>query len=289
MPIKAFFSILQFIPDRMRNERINVAVVLQSPSYGFAGMEFRRRMDGILKEICPTVDAQLVRLLVQGIAEEFKPFYIEPERARLFFLHPKTQHPSHPDYLQKFHEPHGLIHFSDPKPIIIPDSQSLVYKVKQLRNQLLEVERPLEVRTSITKRELQEKVVESLRQKRVALNVKPDEFIGARWSNKFDALHEKTNRRHLQFLSFDLEEVPTIHAKAFVTSVQDLKAGGRAYQDDQFGCVLQPPTYHRDHRDEFEAAIKIFRTSDIVVYNNYAEDINRLAENLQSDNGLTAV
>jgi len=109
------------------------------------------------------------------------------------------------------------------------------------------------------------------------------------WPNKFDALRNKSNRRHLQFISFDLTEAPIAQAKAFLASIDDLRQADDKYIEDEFACILQPPRTKKELQEDYFKAISTFGAAGVVTFQNYPDDIERLALGLESDNGLRSV
>ncbi|BDP43351.1 hypothetical protein DAETH_33200 (plasmid) [Deinococcus aetherius] len=285
--MRAHYAMVQFIPDRVRDERVNVGVVLQSPDYGYAAMTYRRHMDAALRAVHPQVDAQLVRLLVQGLCATFAPYDSEPHFPRLFPLQLGEEHPTHPTFLERFNTPHGQVHFTPPKVVLVSDAQGFTAKLRQLRERLLDVPNVAVERPTITKGELEKNVVGALKARRVPLVTEPPAFPGERWPhNRFDALNLRSNRRHLQFLSYDIADPPTAAAKGFVMSVMDLKSGGHRYRDDQFGVIVQRPEHFTSNKDDYEALLRICRFNGITVFENHRDDVERLAAGLLSEHGL---
>ncbi|WP_350245769.1 DUF3037 domain-containing protein [Deinococcus sonorensis] len=278
---------VQFVPDRIRAERVNVGLILQAPTYGYAAMTWRRQMDVALRAIHPQVDAQLVRFLVRGMADLFVPYAHEPRYERLFPQQPGKSHPTHPEFLAGFRDRYGLLHITEPRTVLVSETLGLTAKLRVLRERLLEVHSAVTERPSLTKSELTKQVVTTLRAGRVPLVTQPTSFPGERWPhNRFDALNIHQNRRHLHFLSYEIADAPSAAAKGFVMSVMDLRSGGARYQDDHFGVVVQRPEHHRSNKEDYEALLRVCRFNRIAVFENHPDDIRRLTERLLSPQGL---
>jgi len=285
--ITAYYSLVQFVPDRIRGERINVGLILQAPAHGYAAMTYRRQMDSVLRAIHPQVDAQLIRFLVQGLADTFMPYANEPRYERLFPGQPGEGHPTHPKYLAGFHDGYGLLHVTEPTVVLVNKTQGLAAKLRVLRERLLEVSTNVVDTPSVTKSELTKQVVTLLKARHVPLVTQPPSFPGERWPhNRFDALSMHQNRRHLHFLSYDITEAPSAAAKGFVMSVMDLRSGGIRYQNDHFGVVVQPPEHHSSNKEDYEALLRVCHFHRIAVFENQPADVKRLTERLLGEQGL---
>jgi hypothetical protein len=293
MPITAFYTLVQLIPDKLRDERLNVAVILQAPERQFAGIRVRKWMDRSIGRVFPNVDAELVRLITRGFAIEFSKFTYDIDNNQPILLQPTEVSSSHrpydPDFLTRFSHGYSAISFSSPKPMTLLDNSSLVAKLEQLYERLVSVHEPKRQPANITKEQLEEIVVRHLYRKKVHINEKPPVFQGLHWPNKFDALKLKDNRRHLQFISFDQFEAPIAQAKAFLTSVEDMRQVDEKYKEDEFACILQPPKVNVGLQEDYLSAIATFGKARIITFENAPDDIDRLATGLESDDGLRSV
>lgn len=279
--MKAYYSVVQLIPNRLRDERINIAVILQCPHRGYSRMLVRKYMDSIIETVFPDIDGRLIRLLTQGIASNFKSQKISEG---LFSEHDVC----HPDYLKSFINGYDIINFSLTKTLILQDSDNLDLRIEMLFDKLIQMDKPKSAKQNITKEILTKTVVTYLLNKSLNIIVDAPKFHGLRWENHFDALHNKFDRRHVQFLSFDLIESPEHLVKYYYSSVQDMKES-KEHAKDQFACVIQPPITNTSLTREYNNVIKEYTNVGIFVYPNESVELNRLATGLAHVNGLPAV
>jgi hypothetical protein len=291
MTIQAMYTLVQVIPDRLRDERINIAIILQCPETGFSRMRVRTHMGGILNHVFPNIDAETIRLLTQGFSKKFSPISIDQSAEPLFPEGLKIDsQPFEPTFINGLRHDYGIINFSEPRPLVMVEGQSLDVKLDQLYEKLVNSPPKRHQPLNVTKEILESQVVRELHVRRIDLINKPPSFQGLVWPNKFDALRIKTNRRHVQFISFDLTEFPSHHAKILLASVQDLRqAADNEYRDDEFACVLQPPRAQSGLIKDYRSTIQTFQKAGIVTFENQADEITRLAIGLDNDDGLRSV
>jgi Protein of unknown function (DUF3037) len=285
---QAFYTLIQVIPDRLRDERINAALILQSPESRYSGMRVRKWMDKILRQVFPEIDSESIRLILRGIQNDFSKFDYERDLNPLFSFHDGDLMPYDIGFLDKYRNPYSPIQFSDSKSLTISENQSLVAKADQLYQKLIAFPRQKIENQNITKEVLTRNVLRFLHEKQVSIEEKPPVFQGILWRNKFDALKRKNNRRHLQFISFDISEAPIVQAKAYLASVQDMQQRKDLYSEDEFACIIQPPKLNRQLNDEYKETVKTFSTSGIVTFETHTDEILRLISGLNNENGLRA-
>lgn len=288
MTVQAFYTLVQAIPDRLRDERINVAIILQCPQTGFSGMRVRPHMDRVLNKAFPGIDAETIRLITYGFSKDFKPVLVDSGMPSLF-PEDLAKRPSETSFIDRLRSGYGVIRFSDPRPLIVAEDQSLSLKLEQLYEKLVMSQQVRNEISHITKEILEDHFIRELHNKRIPIDVRPPAFTGLVWPNQFDALREKDNRRHVHFISFDLLEFPVSRAKLFLTSVVDLRLAGSAYAEDEFACVVQSPRNRPELRPDFESVVSTFKKEKIVIFENEPAEILRLAAGLEDDNGLRAV
>lgn len=289
MSVKAYYTLIQFVGDTDRDERVNLGVILQCPEYNYAAMEIRRNVERKIHCIFPEVDAQLIRYMLLGVQEEFERFSDEPQSKPM--LRSGTIHeinPTTPDYLEKFNSPFGQIFFRPSSPIFVRSGQSFTAKLKQLSEKLLDSQSGRRENKYVTKYELRTVVEYELNRRHISIIKNPPRFPGKRWPNSFDALKEKRNRRWLQFISYRQAEIPIDQTKSFIASVVDMRDSQR-YPDDEWACVIKEPfeDANRSDKDTFASALNALRAESIAVF--FSQDIDRLATGLESPDGLRAV
>ena len=278
--MKASYTLVQLIPDELRDERINVAIILQCTERRFARMRVRKYMDSHINAIFPDLNAQVVRLITQGISRHFKSL-----RSDILF---EDLDSSREEFIRQFSHDYGIIRFSEAKKIVVKESDDLEERAEKLFARLVQSQYIQEKPDNITKDLLTDVVTEFLTLRRVPIDKDPPPYKGQAWVNRFDALHSEFNRRHLHFISFDLLEAPYLQAKAFIQSVIDMKSSD-SYQEDDFACIVQPPRINRSIQSDFEDAVRVFRNNDVHTFTNETNDLERLVSELSDANGFNPI
>ncbi|MCD0164451.1 DUF3037 domain-containing protein [Deinococcus sp. 12RED42] len=276
MPIKAHFSLVQFVPDQVRDERINVAVIMQVPQLNYVGIRVRPRMDKALRQLWPEVDAQLIRSMVRAIEADVKPLEREPRQLDMETMLPLEK--ASLEYLSRFTQHYGPIKLTEPKPTRIRDGMTLREKLDQLFNVYVRVEgSPREVH-NVTKEVLQDHLTRALDARNI---VYQHNYIikGQYFPNKFDISKPRIDNPNsiVQVISFDNEKVdqPIFQCQRLIQAVHDVfEADPRAADTLEFAVALQAPIHYPDHRSEYENALRaIRRTENFQIFQNYgAED-----------------
>lgn len=290
MSIKAYYTLIQFIADPDRDERVNLAVILQCPEYNYAGMEIRRGVEQKIHCLFPQIDSQLIRYILEGFKDDFDEYSDEPASKPIFNREQLTEmKPTWPEFLEKYHIPLGQIVFRETSPIFLTESQGFNFKLKQLAEKVLDSTVRKGDTRYVTKNELKRVVEYELTRRHIHIIKNPPKYPGKRWPNSFDALKERGNRRWLQFISYRQSELPVEQTKAFIASVVDMRASER-YPDDEWACILKEPLDNASRLDKetFESAIKVLGSENIAVFTSLPQDIDRLARGLESPDGLKA-
>jgi hypothetical protein len=288
--IEAHYTLIQVVPNRLRNERVNVGVILQAPSIKYSGMRVRRWMDNILKRVFPEIDPTAIRMVIRGIQGEFARFDFKTLDRPLFDFVPTTKEfPYELEFINQYKNGYSVIEFSSPTPILIQDKQSLPDVLDQLNARLVEFQTTRLASTTITKEILEKNVLRLLYEHQIPVETKPPVFQGLQWKNKFDALQNKSNRRHLQFISFDISEAPIMQAKAFLASVEDMRLSDGKFTDDEFGCIVQAPKANSPLLDDYNETLTAYRKNGIATFQHNEVDMQKLIYGLNSDNGFRAV
>jgi Protein of unknown function (DUF3037) len=259
----AYYSLLQFIPDLRRDERVNVGLVMQAPEYNYAAMDYRRYMDGQVRALQPHADATIIRLLAQSLCSQFEPFSKEPLVYQQVLLETPETSPTSPKYLDSLISPYTSIYFTKPKPFLVSESRGFARTFELLCGQLLQAPKQRVETSFVTKEILKHRVMKLLENRKMQVRIDPPPIRGLHFRNEFDALRDATGlRQHIQFLSFELKESPVLQAKSLLASVSDVRQS-QDYQDDLFYCILQPPILNRKNAEDYESTLLAFRKSGI--------------------------
>lgn len=244
---RAFHSILQFVPDPVRNERVNIAVLLESPEYGFRGAKYLRYMHTRLKAIDPNVDDQLIYALAQRIEQDFK------SGGKGFEEQPIDFGPSiKAEHLQKLKfsldaGDRNLWFLSSPQPLLLPQSQRFEDRLNALYRRF--VERPdAPKQKTFDKEYTRQTAIKNLERHDVILDTSPNPLGGEVFEeNFFDAAYVKKSSTYLQFLSYDLQNPDLDQLRLFLATVEDVRKGGKFISENRYYymTILQPPSHHK--------------------------------------------
>lgn len=244
---RAFFSILQFVPDPIRNERVNIAVLLESPEYGFRGAKYLRYMHTRLRAIDPNVDDNLIYVLAQSIEREFKSSGKDLNEQPIDFgPSVKAEH-----LLKlKFSLDAGnrnLWFLCQPQQLLLPQEQRFEDRLNALYRRF--VERPDAPRQkTFDKDYTRQTAIKNLERRDVVLDTAPNPLAGEMYDeNFFDAAYIRKSSTYLQFLSYDLQNPDLDQLRLFLATVGDARGGGKYINENQFYymAILQPPTHFK--------------------------------------------
>lgn len=245
---RAFFSTLQFVPDPIRNERINIAVLLESPEYGFRGAKYLRHMHTKLRAIDPNVDEQLIYALAHKIEREFKSGGRGLEEQPINFG-PNIK----AEYLQKLKVAldagdRSLWFMSPPQLLLLPQGQRFEDRLNALYRRFVDRADAPKQKT-FDKDYTRNTAIRNLGQRDVVLDTAPNPLAGSVFEeNFFDAAYIKESSTYLQFLSYDLHSPDLDQLRLFLATVEDVRRGGRFTSKNRYYyiTILQPPTHYKN-------------------------------------------
>lgn len=293
---KGFFSLLQYFPNSDRDERMNVAVMLESPSYTYMGVKYLRNMDGRLRCFDPSVDPPMIRLMANELENTRKSTESRAPVADINHVFKEIEHsmtkPIQILDLKCFFEESykTLWRITDPKPVFLPESQRFDERLELLYNQLVAPPNMSKVKVYDKQYVSTRTVDEMARRKVLIADAEPVRGLDFA-DNDFDGLsvrdREVFTETYWQFGSFDVSNVRETfdQMRLFMEKVRDVRAVSSkvetALLERQFTVVLQPPKLKKspDHMRKFETAleklgkeqIRAFEVDNATHYTNLAE------------------
>ena len=293
---KGYYSLLQYFPSFDRDERMNIAVILESPTYNYVGAKYLRHMDGRLRCFDPSVDSQVIRLVANQIEssmksrEEMGP----PKNMDPFFeeVRESLAKPVRINELRCFFEEsrRTLWHITEPKTLLLPHSQRFDERLEYLYSKLIAPPNLSNAKV-FDKQYVRSRTETAMAERHILIGeagpVKGEDFA----DNDFDGLsvrdREILTETYWQFASFDVSNVRESfdQVRLFMEKVEDVRAVKpkieTAMRERHFTVVLQPPKQKKSeqHKTKFDVAlakldgrgIRAFEVDNSKHYNNLAE------------------
>lgn len=295
---RTYMRIIQYVPNELRDERVNVALVLQNPSHGYAGLRKRPYMDPLLQALWPAIDAELVRLMVQEIETLLKPLNKSTRKGPSRLLHEAFDERSLPTYLDQFNQSYGSLRVTEAKPVRVAEGESFKEKLHQLFDLYIRVDDGRQRRSNITKEVIQFQVGKEL-DRRGAVYTEHAVLKGEFFENKFDVARHRIEAvdSMAHIISFDLKSIDTATTQSLrlLQSVDDLlSADPQLFAKYEFGVFLQAPIHYRQHRSNYDDALRAFRKK-FKIFQNLDDEpglvsaTTRFVDSLASDQGFSAV
>ncbi|WP_083847264.1 DUF3037 domain-containing protein [Deinococcus gobiensis] len=282
---RTYMRIVQYVPNELRGERVNVAIVLQNPSQGYAGMRVRPFMDKLVEALWPAIDAALIRTMVREIEELLKPLNRNTRKESKLFTAEAPDERSLPSYLDRFNQTYGSLRFSEPKPVRVNEGESFREKLNQLFDLYIKIDDDKQKKQSITKEVLQFQIGKEL-ERRGTVYQSHLVIKGEFFENKFDLARIRIDGigSLAHIISFDLKNIdPAVtQSLRLLKSLDDLKeADPNLLEKYEFGVFLQAPVHFRQHSSDYSDALKAFR-SKFRVFQNVGDEpeISRATEGL---------
>lgn len=293
---RTYMRVIQYVPNELRDERINIAIVLQSPSHGYAGVRVRPYMDSLLQAIWPAIDAEIVRHMVREIEERLRPLNKATRKGSQPLLMEAYDERSLPTYLDRFNQSYGSLRITEAKPIRVANGESFKEKLNQLFDLYVRIDDGKQRRQGITKEVIQFQVGKEL-DRRGTVYTQHKILKGEFFQNKFDLARHRIDRIDslAHIISFDLKTIdPAItQSLRLLQSVDDLiEADPRLFEKYEFGVFLQAPIHYRQHRGAYDDALRAFR-SKFRVFQNAGDEpglrpaTERFVDSLASEQGFT--
>lgn len=237
----AYYSLLQYEPDRARQERLNVAVLLEAPGYEFRAAKFLRYMKPRMRELDPTLSEELVYAYAKSLEDSFNSmpedlgrrpleFNYTPKPVRLLDLCSASATSAY-----------TLWRFTEPKALVIDAYTTFDQALEKLYRRLVQAKGAPQDEPAKDKEYVRKTAVSAMQQRRVALVENPPPLEGREFlENSFDAGHLTSFAAYLQFLSFDTTKPALDQTKAFITARRDVGdvVDNRAVE---YVAIVQPP------------------------------------------------
>ncbi|WP_081994966.1 DUF3037 domain-containing protein [Deinococcus radiopugnans] len=260
---RTYIRIIQYVPNEIRDERVNVALVLQNPSHGYAGVRIRPFMDPLLQALWPAIDAELVRLMVREIETILKPLNRNTRKGPPLLFQEAYDERSTPTFLDQFNQNYGSLRVTEAKTVRITEGESFREKLNQLFDLYIRVDDGRQKKNNITKEVIQFQIAKEL-DRRGAVYVQHAVIKGEFFENRFDvAKHRiKSIDSLAHIISFDLKNVDlaTTQCLRLLHSRDDLlTSDGDLASKYEFGVFLQAPVHYKQNRPIYDDALRAFR------------------------------
>lgn len=237
----AFYSLLQYEPDPMRLERLNIAVLLEAPEYQYRGARVLRYMRKRLHCFDPKADAQVITRFARSIEDYFQS---EPEDRQTVPIR-YSEVPS-ADGLTRLAARLGrsrqaFCRLTGPKPILVSAGTTFEHELLRLFARLVAVDQPERDEAPKDKDFVRKFSLREFEARRVNVDTNPLPVRGEFFEeNTFDALHRRDFSLYFQFLSFDTATSSLDQAKAFISARRDV---GNIIEGAPaaFLAIVQPP------------------------------------------------
>ena len=282
---QAYYSLLQFCPDVVRDERVNIGVILEAPQHNYRAAKYLRYMDRTVKCLDPNADVNLIRFVARELESELN----SKDPGKAYDSQPLFLEAAEPTRIRILQETFNLAtrslwRLTEPKPLFIPLQQRFDDRLNLLYNRL--VDRASERKTdSWDKSYVRDKAVLDLEKRRVALTLNPEPLPGSFFKeNEFDAAYLNDAKTFIQFFSYDIATPDINQLKVFLSSVEDLRKGN-SYTSNKgyyYAAVVQPPVHIRNEENEskFQRAVEYLHKREIATFAAQDEHIDLIAEAL---------
>jgi tRNA(Ser,Leu) C12 N-acetylase TAN1 len=261
MPLTSFYSIVRYVPDLVRDEGINIGVVLEVGVNGQRSVahHFTENFQRAAK-IDPFLGTVILERNVKNAIEQIKEELEDKTLKRVIEIHGS-----------------GKIQFSQPR-LTLVDHDSIQQEINELYEQFVWEERESK-KLGVTETKLRQKVIKTLLHEgingervRVSRPSEPIEVKGRRFNHSFDmSVQFNGHPDFIKCISFDVENhlMKRDIAKALTFDAQDIHAGD---SDVRVMSVLYPPTKQIKEREpSFLEALAILADQKIPAFNFAAE------------------
>lgn len=261
----AYFSILQYEPDHLRQERLNVAVLLEAPSYGYRGARFLRHMQSRVRDFDPTLSDKVIYEFAKNLERAFAS---EPTDSTYRPIGFSTA--PRPEHLERLignwsNTAYTFWRFTDPKAVVIDAATQFTHELLALYRRLVQAKNAPNEELTKDKEYVRKAAIAAMQSRNLELTLNPPPVKGTFFlENEFDAAYQSGFASYLQFLSFDTATPSLDQAKAFITAKKDVgnRLGDKAVE---YLAIVQPPESLRSvaNREAYGRAIGYFNQAGI--------------------------
>lgn len=288
-PKQCFYSIIQFCPNKHRQEAVNIAVVVEAPEYGFRGAKYLRHMDSLLKSLDPFADIDLIRGYVKGLETNFRRSEVQ--------INPELYTGA---LLEEINKPVGLdelidtlrysgrlpLTITDRRPTFFPIENPTSWKLDSLYNSL--IYRPREQSRENFDKDYVRRTSVNILERYINIDLDIEPITGARYrDNEFDAGQKNINGEvfnFLEFLTYDVKSPDTSQMRFFLDTVEDVRKSGKEEKNGYyFHAIVQPPKNNKEKENNraFDLALEYADKRQVPVTLLETNEIMRLGKELQ--------
>lgn len=249
---KGYFSLLQFEPSKIRQERINIAVLVEAPDYDYKGAKRLRRMESLLQAVDPNADIRLIREYASEIERVFNRREMQ-EPAHPLFLNQSKPISLHrlKDKLDGYSR--TTFRLTEPRALVIDEATSFEKRLQRLYDSLVMRPKLIEDADSTKKKEyVRQEAVQRL-DKYITIESDPKHIQGRLFDeNVFDAAqkHEDHIIKLFDFISFDTLRPDISQVHHFLYAIQDVvSASNSPFSYGDFYMIYEAPSNLREEEN----------------------------------------
>lgn len=211
------YVVVRFVPDVVRDEPLNMGVILQCPQRHFVEAKFTAKFTRIAK-LYPDIDLNLIRSFAKYLAERIEDFTKGKQLA--LGEHPRKEPISlaSPEFLDfLFQEYGGAFQFTKPQPTLAEDLQSELSSLFNIFVEVSEERERLELkRAPVTHPRVLKRVRQIFEEAKVIDYLQPKVRVtGKRWEYEFDFAYVNSHKGLIQSVAFDLATADKKISQAF--------------------------------------------------------------------------
>lgn len=236
------YVVVRFVPDVVRDEPLNIGVILQCPNKRFVKAKFGTKFTRVAK-LYPEVDLNLLRSFADEMTDRTGAFMLGKQLV-LGELPPEEPVPlSSPAFLDfLFQEYGGRLQFTKPQPTLAEDLEAELLSLFGIFVELpRERERREVKRAPVTHPKVLKRVRRIFKEAKVVHHLQPRVRVeGKRWEYDFDFAYVNTQKGLIHSVAFDLTKPEKKMERAFWFggAVTDVLRRG---EFQNISLILQPP------------------------------------------------
>lgn len=246
---KALYTVIRFVPDLVKNEPINIGLMIHCPEEGYIRTEFADKKANIVSKYNGDVDPAIVKSIIEDLIQNF-------DNANYLLRNQKMGDFYDENLLFKIFAAHSnQLQFTKPKGIITQDLEeefirlfeNIVFKEKEAKREKVIEERTMKstVRKEFEKYDL-------IKSKKVKENhIEKDRFGG---TIKFDFKYVNGKPNLIKNISFDpRSKEPLDYAKLWLQNYEEIKVMSKREQvDKKINVIFYLPD---DNRKQMNSSI----------------------------------
>ena len=247
------YIVVRFVPNVVRDEPLNIGVILQCPEKEFITAKFATKFTRVAK-LYPDVDLNLLRSFADDMTDRIEAFTHGKQLALGELPREEPVPLSSPAFLDfLFEEYGGRLQFTKPQPTLAEDLEAEISSLFGIFVELpSERERRKVKRAPVTHPMVRRRVREVFEEAKVMDYLQRGVRVkGKRWEYDFDFAYVNRHKGLIQSVAFDLVSPEDKRDRAFSIGgmIDDVI---REREFEQFAFILQPP--EPDRAEGYEKA-----------------------------------